>query len=135
MKTLFIRSILLIITFFSVFLACSESTSSTDEDPAEIIYICNQDDGTITIIDAQKHKIVETLKLADYGYSTGSKPHHIVVEEDGSAWYVSLVADGKVLKFSAENELLGTAETPTPGMMALHPTQTKLYSIVSKKRR
>ncbi len=126
MKTIQITIYLFSIFFLHLVLSCSESTSS-NEDPSEVIYVCNQGDGTISIIDAQKHIVSKTLNLADYGFSSGSKPHHIVVEQDGNIWYVSLVADGKVLKFNKENELLGTADTPTPGMMALHPTQSKLY--------
>ncbi|KAA3610004.1 MAG: YncE family protein [Calditrichaeota bacterium] len=126
MKSIIAKSA--IFSFLLIFVySCSETTSSNDGS-VESIYVCNQGEGTISIIDAQKHEIIETLNLVDYGFSAGSKPHHIVVEEDGNIWYVSLIADGKVLKFNKENELLGTADTPTPGMLVLHPNMPKLYA-------
>jgi DNA-binding beta-propeller fold protein YncE len=98
------------------------------QDASDLIYLCNQGEGTISIIDAQNHLVIRTVILSEYGYSSGSKPHHIVVEPDGSHWYVSLIADGKVLKFNNNNKIIGTADTPTPGLLAHHPTENKLYA-------
>jgi DNA-binding beta-propeller fold protein YncE len=98
------------------------------QDATDLVYLCNQGEGTISIIEAQSHLVIRTVILADYGYTSGSKPHHIVVAPDGSFWYVSLIADGVVLKFNENNEIVGTAETPTPGLLALHPAEDKLYA-------
>ena len=60
-------------------------------------------------------------------FSANAKPHHVVVESDGSHWYVSLIAAGRVLKFTRDNELVGQAEFSTPGLLAIHPTGDILY--------
>ena len=55
-----------------------------------------------------------------------AKAHHTAVEPDGSFWYVSLIAAGKVLKFDRQNRLVGDVDfesaaavagaiTPVPG--------------------
>ncbi|NBC16194.1 MAG: beta-propeller fold lactonase family protein [Bacteroidetes bacterium] len=72
--------------------------------------------------------LVETVALTDYGFSENAKPHHVAVEPDGSAWYVSLIGDDAVAKFSRAHELLGTAAIETPGMLAVHPTRDLLVA-------
>jgi DNA-binding beta-propeller fold protein YncE len=51
-----------------------------------------------------------------------------VVEPDGSAWYVSLIGDDTVAKFNAKNDLVGTVDFASPGMLSLHPTTDLLYA-------
>ena len=51
----------------------------------------------------------------------------MAVEPDGSFWYASLIADGRVLKFNRDNELVGEAEFETPGLMAVDPVEDVLY--------
>ena len=50
------------------------------------LYVANQDDATISIIDAKSRKLVETLDLRRYGFADNAKPHHVQVDPDGSAW-------------------------------------------------
>ncbi len=95
-------------------------------DPS-FLYVCNQGNATISIIDMESHEVVETLDLKTLGFDANAKPHHVAVESDGSHWYVSLIAAGRVLKFTRDNELVGQAEFSTPGMLAVHPTEDILY--------
>ncbi|MGE0352123.1 MAG: c-type cytochrome domain-containing protein [Gemmatimonadales bacterium] len=96
-------------------------------DASHLLYVCNQDEASVSIIDMATNLVVGTVDLQALGFSDHAKPHHIVVEPDGSAWYVSLIGDGKVLKFDRNNRLVGQASMETPGMMSLNPKSDLLY--------
>ena len=95
---------------------------SAPEDEADYLYVCNQGAATVSVIDVATNEIVDTVDLQALGFSANAKPHHVVVEPDGSAWYVSLIGENRVLKFNRQNELVARMETEVPGLMALHPT-------------
>jgi len=98
------------------------------DDATDIVYVCNQGASSVSLVDVNHLVVMRTLYLEDYGFSDHAKPHHIVVEPDGTAWYVSLIADGKVVKFDSRNRIVGSVDTPTPGLMTLHPTRRILYA-------
>jgi YVTN family beta-propeller protein len=91
------------------------------------LYVTNQDDATVSVIDVKTRKLVETVDLRRYGFGDNAKPHHVQVEPDGSAWYVTLIGAGKVLKLDRSNRLLGSVELEVPGLMSLHPSQDVLF--------
>lgn len=91
------------------------------------VYVANQTSASVSIIDMVTDEVVETVDLKALGFTANAKPHHVVVEPDGSSWYVSLIADGFVLKFNRANELVGRAVFETPGMMALDASSDLLY--------
>lgn len=91
------------------------------------LYVANQDDATVSIIDAGSRKLVETVDLGRYGFGDNAKPHHVQVEPDGSAWYVTLIGAGKVAKLDRSNKLLGSTDLEVPGLMTLHPTQDLMF--------
>jgi DNA-binding beta-propeller fold protein YncE len=95
--------------------------------PQDLVYVCNQDAATITIIDAKRNAVVDTVDLQQLGFSATAKPHHVVVEPDGSFWYVSLIGDNVVLKLDRNNRVVGRAPFDQPGMLALEPDQDRLY--------
>jgi YVTN family beta-propeller protein len=86
-----------------------------------LLYVCNQDDASVAVIDLATLAVVRTVDLTALGFSRNAKPHHIVVEPDGSFWYVSLIGDGKVVKLDRNDRVVGSADFSTPGMLALHP--------------
>jgi DNA-binding beta-propeller fold protein YncE len=90
---------------------------------APLLYVTNQDDATISVIDLRSHRVVETIDLQKLGFGPTAKPHHAQVEPDGSYWYATLIGAGKVLKFDASNRIVGSVELEVPGLIALHPTQ------------
>ena len=94
---------------------------------ADLLYVCNQDDATIDVIDIGTLAVVRTIRLQEHGFGATAKPHHIVVEPDGSFWYVSLIGANRVLKFDANDRLVGQVPFETPGMLALHPTEDLLF--------
>src|SRR5207248_3225152 len=83
------------------------------------LYVVNQSGASITVVDEQKLAIDTVIDLTKLGFSANAKPHHVAVEKDGSAWYVSLIGDGRVLKFDAHNNLLGQVKMETPGLLEI----------------
>ena len=92
------------------------------------LYVPNQNDATVTILDAASGTPLATVDLRSAGFTVNAKPHAVVAEPDGSAWYVSLIGDNFVAKFDAENRFLGRIPMETPGMLALDPTHDRLYA-------
>ncbi len=91
------------------------------------LYVPNQDDATVSLIDPAGLRSLRTLDLRRYGLGDNAKPHHIQVEPDGSAWYVTLIGAGKVLKLDRRNRVLGSVEMEVPGLIALHPSQDLMF--------
>ncbi len=96
-------------------------------DARDLLFVCNQEDATVSIIDTERNIVIRLVDLTDYGLSSGSKPHHVAVEPDGSYWYVSLIGDNRVVKFDAEHRMVGMFVFETPGMLALDPASDWLY--------
>ena len=90
------------------------------------LYVCNQDDATVTVLDMGTLEIVRTVDFQRLGYSANAKPHHVAVEPDGSHWYVSLIGEGKVVKLDMQDRVVGEAPFETPGMLSLHPGEDLL---------
>ena len=93
----------------------------------DYLYVASQEDVSVAVIDMRSNTLVETVDLKALGYSETAKAHHTAVEPDGSHWYVSLIAAGKVLKFDRGNTLVGQADFETPGMLALDVDSGLLY--------
>ncbi len=92
-----------------------------------LLYVCNQEEGTISVIDLATHEVVRTIDLQGLGFPPNAKPHHIAAEGDGSYWYLSLIGASKVLKFTRNGTLVGQADFETPGMLGIHPTDDWLF--------
>jgi YVTN family beta-propeller protein len=91
------------------------------------LYVANQDDATISVIDTDSRRVVRTIDLRELGFGPNAKPHHIVSDPDGLHWYVSLIGENRVLKFDAADRLVGGAEIEVPGMMAVDPAGDRLF--------
>lgn len=92
-----------------------------------LLYVSNQNDASVSVIDQATNRVVRTIDLTTLGFSANAKPHHIAVEPDGSAWYVTLIGDGKIVKLDRNDRVIGQAVFETPGMLALHPSQDLLF--------
>ena len=115
--------------FLIILTACagvSQSTMPAQAAP-DLLYVCNQSDATVTLIDTRTNSVVGLVDLKQLGFSANAKPHHIAVEPDGSFWYVTLIGENKIVKLDRSNKVMGTATFETPGMLSLHPTQDLLY--------
>jgi len=93
----------------------------------DLVYVTSQAAAAVSVIDAATQQVVATIDLTELGFSPNCKPHHVAVEPDGSFWYVSLIADWRVLKFDRENNLVGQVEFETPGLLSLDPVLDVLY--------
>src|SRR2546422_943619 len=75
-----------------------------------LVYVANQASGKVTVIDAATDSVIAVVDFTALGFSAHPKPHHIVVEPDGSYWYVSLVGDNAVVKLDRANHVVAKAE-------------------------
>jgi DNA-binding beta-propeller fold protein YncE len=92
------------------------------------LYVPNQNDATVMVLDARTGKLMTTVDLRAAGFTANAKPHAVIAEPDGSAWYVTLIGDGYVARFDRENRLQGRAKMETPGMLALDPRHDRVYA-------
>ena len=126
-------TLLLLFLAISLLAACSdvepvESVQSEIEaSEPEFLYVASQSGPALSVIDMNAREVVETIWLTSLGFTANAKPHHVAVEPDGSFWYASLIADGRVLKFNRDNDLVGQVEFETPGMMSVDPVEDILY--------
>ena len=103
------------------------ATAASPASAASWLYVCNQNDASVSVIDMSTNSVVRTIDLTTLGFSANAKPHHVAVEPDGSAWYVTLIGDGKIVKLDRNDRVIGQAAFETPGMLALHPSQDLLF--------
>jgi DNA-binding beta-propeller fold protein YncE len=87
--------------------------------PLDLLYVCIQDDAKIAVVDMRAKSVVRTIDLQKLGFPATAKPHYIVVEPDGSHWYVSLIGANRVVKFDRQDRVVAQFEMETPGMLAL----------------
>lgn len=124
--TRFLFSLVVALTFAASPLGATAGPLASHAENEPYLYVCNQGAATVSVIDVATNEIAQTVDLQQLGFSANAKPHHVVVEPDGSAWYVSLIGENRVLKFNRENELVGQAEMEVPGLLALHPKKDLL---------
>jgi YVTN family beta-propeller protein len=91
------------------------------------LYVPNQDDATVSVIDPATLRLIRTVDLRRLGVGDNAKPHHVQVEPDGSAWYVTLIGAGKVLKLDSNDRVLGSVDMEVPGLIALHPSKDLMF--------
>jgi YVTN family beta-propeller protein len=91
------------------------------------LYVPNQDDATVSVIDPATRRLLRTVDLRRYGVGDNAKPHHVQVEPDGSAWYVTLIGAGKVLKLDRSDRPVGSVDMEVPGLIALHPSKDLMF--------
>lgn len=129
----FLRTVAILVAGFIPAAGCASASvamAAQDFDSGSkkaFLYVANQSSPSVSVIDMETDEVVGTVDLLALGFSANAKPHHIVVEPDGSFWYVSLIADGFVLKFDRDNNLVGRAVFETPGLMALDAHSDRLY--------
>jgi YVTN family beta-propeller protein len=112
---------------------CSHATSSGASPSAvssaapAYLYVCNQNDATVSVIDTRTNEVVRTVDLQKLGFSANAKPHHVQVEPDGSFWYVTLIGENKIVKLDRDDHVVASATFETPGMMALDVDNGELF--------
>jgi YVTN family beta-propeller protein len=97
--------------------------------PSPKLYVCNQGEATVSIIDMESMAVETTVDLTEHGFSENAKPHHVVAEADGAHWYVTLIGANTILKFNRENEIVGRLSAfEVPGLLAIDTASDRLYA-------
>ena len=108
--------------------APSETGEIPFADAQHLLYAANQSVAVVSVIDMETNQVIRTVDLQEFGLRENAWPHHIVVEPDGSHWYVSLIAANQILKFDRNNELVQRIDFVRPGLLALDPDGENLYA-------
>ncbi len=90
------------------------------------VYVANQGAASVSVIDVDAHVEVARVDLQALGFGSNARPHDTAVEPDGSAWYVALIGENRVLKFDRDNRLIGQVEMEVPGLAVVHPDEDLL---------
>lgn len=118
------------ITALAAFVSAG-AAGAVGQEPAgaalDYVYVANQAAASVSVIDPSIDRVIRTIDLQALGYTANAKPHHVAVEPDGTAVYVSLIGDGYVLKLDPDGRQLGRASFETPGMLALDPHSESLW--------
>ena len=105
----------------------------------DLLYVCIQDDAKIAVVDMTSRAILRTMDVTALGFPATAKPHYVVVEPDGSNWYVSLIGANRVVKFDRQNNIAAQFEMETPGMLAFDGAErlvvTRSMSAVNPPKR
>ena len=128
------RSVIALCVLAGSLVAAACASAQTQSAPApraaaedNLLYVCNQNDATVSVIDMANHRIVRTVDLQKLGFSANAKPHHVAVEPDGSFWYVTLIGENRILKLDRSDRVVAQVAFETPGMLALHPSDDLLF--------
>src|SRR5438034_7293583 len=98
------------------------------------VYVANQASGKVTVIDAAADSVVAVVDFTTLGFSAHPKPHHIVVEPDGSYWYVSLVGDNAVVKLDRANHIVAKADRKSTRLNSSHTVISYAVFCLKKKK-
>ncbi len=104
------------------------------EDATQLLYVPNQNDALISIIDAETKTVIRSVDLVELRedlFTPNARPHHVAVDPDGERWYVTLIGDNKVAEFSNGAGLKplfeGFVEMETPGLAAVNHATGEVY--------
>jgi YVTN family beta-propeller protein len=107
--------------------AAGSSAPAPSAAASPLLYVCNQNDATVSVVDPATGQVVRVVDLKTLGFSPNSKPHHVVAEKDGSFWYVTLIGDNRIVKLDRNDKVVAQATFETPGMMAIDPARDYLF--------
>jgi len=105
------------------------SSPALGQAPSPKLYVCNQGEATVSIIDMESETIETTVDLKERGFSENAKPHDVVAEPNGQYWYVTLIGENTILKFNRENEIVGRiTDFEVPGLIDLNRSSNQFYA-------
>lgn len=117
----------LFLFLFSFLLLGAWSVPSAAQSPK--LYVCNQGEATISILDMNTQSVEAKVDLKERGFSENAKPHHVVAEPNGEYWYLTMIGENTILKFNRENKIVGKiTDFEVPGLLALDPSSDRLYA-------
>lgn len=103
------------------------------EDATQLLYVPNQNDALISIIDTESQTVIRNVDLLEIQepISPNARPHQVAVDPSGDSWYVTLIGDNKVLEFSNGDKIQPlferAVEFETPGIVAVNGAKDEVY--------
>jgi DNA-binding beta-propeller fold protein YncE len=91
------------------------------------LYVAIQGEAQVAVVNMTTLEEEARVDLTAHGFSPNASPHHVVVDPDGSHWYLSLIAENRVLRFDAGNRLVSEARIEAPGLMVRDATRERIY--------
>ena len=89
---------------------------------AYTVYVTNEKDNTITVIDSEKLEVINTFKV-------GQRPRGIIMSKDGK-WLIVCTSDDNIIQVydAKTHEFVKTLPSgPDPELLILHPDGKRLY--------
>lgn len=118
-----------LLSFVVLLVGVGMALPAMGQSPHSPLYVCNQGEATVSVIDMESMDVRTTVDLKERGFSENAKPHHVVAEPDGSHWYVTLIGANTILKFNRDNEIVDRLDDfEVPGLLALDPEKEVLYA-------
>lgn len=108
-------------------LAGSSPAEAQHASEPDRVYVAIQGEAAVAVIDASSFDEIARVDLVELGFSNSARPHHIAVDPDGSHWYVSLIGENTVLRFDADNQLIGRVEIEVPGLLVRDRSSSALF--------
>lgn len=106
------------LVFLVVLIAAALGAAAQAQKP-DLLYVCVQDDAKVAVVDMNSKAVLRTIDFQKLGFPATAKPHYVVVEPDGSFWYLSLIGANRVVKIDPQDKIVGQYDMETPGMLAL----------------
>jgi DNA-binding beta-propeller fold protein YncE len=91
------------------------------------LYVAIQGGAQVAVVNMTTLEEEARVDLTAFGFSPNASPHHVVVDPDGSHWYVSLITENRVLRFDADNRLVSEARVEAPGLMVRDANRERVY--------
>jgi len=98
-------------------MSCGHDHHHHDDVPRDLVFVTNQGEASVTVIDPRTGIVQRTIDLTRFGFPANAQPHFVVADDE--AWYVSLIGANRVAKFSHGDRLLGQVAVERAGMLAL----------------
>jgi DNA-binding beta-propeller fold protein YncE len=118
-----------LLSFLVVLAVVGMALPAMGQSPSPKLYVCNQGEATVSIIDMESMAVETKVDLKERGFSENAKPHHVLAEPDGSHWYVTLIGANTILKFNANNKIVDRLDNfEVPGLLSLAPKEDILYA-------
>lgn len=99
------------------------------EDSWPLLFVPNEDNALISVIDPEALLVIRTVDLTAPGfdYTPNARPYHIALDPSGQYFYVSLAGDNKVIKINRDYNFVGEVDFESPGLLAIHPESDTMY--------
>ena len=127
----------ILLFLFVFFIGCGnnvvDDNSIIDDNYLDLIFVCDQMNDEVVIINQISGVIIETIYIDDdlvnYPEEVDHTPHFISIDETNEFWFVTCISSGLILQYSLEtNSLIDFIEVgDSPALMVVDEPSQKLY--------